>query len=177
MIRRFLFTSSLQGSDGGACKLLGCFLGDLIEALEVIKVLGFVWNKMHKAFPLLGESSHWQYKFSLPVEGVPTSRRMEIPLPRVCTAMMKKLPVKENFMRINMPARGCPTTALIATDDASVVVAAQSLTGDSLYMYREDNPKGGENRQHFKPEVKWEQHNVHDKENIITLFKTLNPKP
>nr|GEZ34229.1 putative reverse transcriptase domain-containing protein [Tanacetum cinerariifolium] len=36
---------------------------------------------MHKAFPLLGESSHWQYKFPLPVEGVPTTRRMEIPLP------------------------------------------------------------------------------------------------
>nr|GEU78082.1 reverse transcriptase domain-containing protein [Tanacetum cinerariifolium] len=50
-----------------------------------------------KAFPLLGESSHWQYKFPLPVEGVPTARRMEIPLPGVCTAMMKKLPVKENW--------------------------------------------------------------------------------
>nr|GEY95511.1 putative reverse transcriptase domain-containing protein [Tanacetum cinerariifolium] len=46
---------------------------------------------MHKAFPLPGESSHWQYKFPLPVEGVPTARRMEIPLPGVCTAMMKKL--------------------------------------------------------------------------------------
>nr|GEW24511.1 hypothetical protein [Tanacetum cinerariifolium] len=42
-----------------------------------------------------GESSHWQYKFPLPVEGVPTARRMEIPLPGVCTAMMKKLPVKD----------------------------------------------------------------------------------
>nr|GFC66951.1 hypothetical protein [Tanacetum cinerariifolium] len=31
------------------------------------------------------------------VEGVPTARRMEIPLPRVCTAMMKKLSVKENW--------------------------------------------------------------------------------
>nr|GEX48813.1 hypothetical protein [Tanacetum cinerariifolium] len=51
-----------------------------------------VGNKMHKAFPLLGESSHWQYKFPLPVEGIPTARRMEIPLPGVCTAMMKKLP-------------------------------------------------------------------------------------
>nr|GFC55177.1 hypothetical protein [Tanacetum cinerariifolium] len=29
-----------------------------------------VGNKMHKAFPLPGESSHWQYKFPLPVEGV-----------------------------------------------------------------------------------------------------------
>nr|GEV29677.1 hypothetical protein [Tanacetum cinerariifolium] len=47
---------------------------------------------MHKAFPLLEESSHWQYKFPLPVEGVPTARRMEILLPGVCTAMMKKLP-------------------------------------------------------------------------------------
>nr|GEZ06598.1 hypothetical protein [Tanacetum cinerariifolium] len=43
------------------------------------------------------ESSHWQYKFPLPVEGVLTARRMEIPLPGVCTAMMKKLPVKERW--------------------------------------------------------------------------------
>nr|GFB26562.1 putative reverse transcriptase domain-containing protein [Tanacetum cinerariifolium] len=48
-----------------------------------------------KAFPLPGESSHWQYKFPLPVEGVPTAKRMEIQLPGFCTAMMKKLPVKE----------------------------------------------------------------------------------
>nr|GEX39206.1 ribonuclease H-like domain-containing protein [Tanacetum cinerariifolium] len=54
-------------------------------------------NKMHKAFPLPGESSHWQYKFPLLVEGVPTARRMEIPLPGVSTAMMKKLPVKDRW--------------------------------------------------------------------------------
>nr|GFD31094.1 hypothetical protein [Tanacetum cinerariifolium] len=54
-----------------------------------------VGNKMHKAFPLLGESSHWQYKFPLPVEGLPTARRIEIPLPGVYTAMMKKLSVKD----------------------------------------------------------------------------------
>nr|GEZ32944.1 reverse transcriptase domain-containing protein [Tanacetum cinerariifolium] len=54
-------------------------------------------NKMHKAFPLPGESSHWQYKFPLPMECVPTARRMEIPLPGVCTAMMKKLPVKDKW--------------------------------------------------------------------------------
>nr|GFC65765.1 hypothetical protein [Tanacetum cinerariifolium] len=54
-----------------------------------------VGNKMHKAFPLPGESSYWQYKFPLPVEGVPTARRMEIPLPGVCTAMMKKRSVKD----------------------------------------------------------------------------------
>nr|GEX37746.1 integrase, catalytic region, zinc finger, CCHC-type, peptidase aspartic, catalytic [Tanacetum cinerariifolium] len=56
-----------------------------------------VGNKMHKAFPLPGESSHWKYKFPLPVEGVPTARRIEIPLLGVCTAMMKKLSVKENW--------------------------------------------------------------------------------
>nr|GFA65242.1 putative reverse transcriptase domain-containing protein [Tanacetum cinerariifolium] len=56
-----------------------------------------VGNKMHKAFPLPGESSHWQYKFPMPVEGVPTARRMEIPLPGVCTAMMKKLPIKDRW--------------------------------------------------------------------------------
>nr|GEU43322.1 hypothetical protein [Tanacetum cinerariifolium] len=56
-----------------------------------------VGNKMHKAFPLLGESSHWQYKFPLSVKGVPTARRMEMPLPRVCTAMMKKLPEGIDF--------------------------------------------------------------------------------
>nr|GEW26173.1 hypothetical protein [Tanacetum cinerariifolium] len=49
------------------------------------------------AFPLPGENSHWQYKFLLPVEGVPTTRRMEIPLLEVCTAMMKKLPVKDKW--------------------------------------------------------------------------------
>nr|GEZ56762.1 hypothetical protein [Tanacetum cinerariifolium] len=52
---------------------------------------------MHKAFPLPGESSHWQYKFPLPVEGVPTARRLEIPLAGVYTAMMKKLPVKDRW--------------------------------------------------------------------------------
>nr|GFA34050.1 hypothetical protein [Tanacetum cinerariifolium] len=45
-----------------------------------------------------GESSHWQYKFPLPVKVVSTARRIEILLPGVCTAieeMMKKLPVKD----------------------------------------------------------------------------------
>nr|GEU35343.1 hypothetical protein [Tanacetum cinerariifolium] len=59
-----------------------------------------VGNKMHKAFPLPGESSHWQYKFPLLVNAVPTARRLEMPLPGVCTAieeMMKKLPVKEKW--------------------------------------------------------------------------------
>nr|GEV20690.1 hypothetical protein [Tanacetum cinerariifolium] len=59
-----------------------------------------VGNKMHKAFPLPGESSYWQYKFPLPVKVVPTARRLEMPLPGVCTTieeMMKKLPVKDRW--------------------------------------------------------------------------------
>nr|GEY89591.1 retrovirus-related Pol polyprotein from transposon TNT 1-94 [Tanacetum cinerariifolium] len=63
-------------------------LGMKSMSLTTLKCVG---NKMHKAFPLPGESSHWQYKFPLPVEGVPTARRIEIPLPGVCTAMRKKL--------------------------------------------------------------------------------------
>nr|GFC63853.1 hypothetical protein [Tanacetum cinerariifolium] len=51
--------------------------------LPTIRGVMGVGNKMHKAFPLPGESSHWQYKFPLPVEGVPTAKRMEIPLPGV----------------------------------------------------------------------------------------------
>ncbi|GJV41568.1 retrovirus-related pol polyprotein from transposon TNT 1-94 [Tanacetum coccineum] len=39
MTRRFLDKSSLQGGDGGACKLLGCLLGDVIEVLEVLGCL------------------------------------------------------------------------------------------------------------------------------------------
>nr|GEU50990.1 hypothetical protein [Tanacetum cinerariifolium] len=52
------------------------------------------------AFPLPEESSHWQYKFPLPVKVVPTARRLEMPLSGVCTAieeMMKKLPVKDRW--------------------------------------------------------------------------------
>ncbi|KAD3069197.1 hypothetical protein R6Q59_016828 [Mikania micrantha] len=76
------------------------------------------------------------------------------------------------FMRINLPAGGHPIAVAFDDDGSSVVVASQSLTGASLFMYGEDNPKGGDKRQHFKPELKWEQHNVHDKKYIITLFAT-----
>nr|GFA81338.1 hypothetical protein [Tanacetum cinerariifolium] len=58
------------------------------------------WEKMHKAFPLLGERSQWQYKFLLPVNVIPTAKRLEMPLPGVCTAieeMMNKLPVKDRW--------------------------------------------------------------------------------
>nr|GFC94325.1 hypothetical protein [Tanacetum cinerariifolium] len=46
------------------------------------------------------KSSHWQYKFPLPVKVVATARRLEMPLPEVCTAIekkKKKLPVKDRW--------------------------------------------------------------------------------
>ncbi|GKG41910.1 hypothetical protein Tco_0473661, partial [Tanacetum coccineum] len=33
-----------QGGDGGACKLLCCLLGDVIEVLEVLEELGCFKN-------------------------------------------------------------------------------------------------------------------------------------
>nr|GFC90477.1 zinc finger, CCHC-type [Tanacetum cinerariifolium] len=79
--------------------------GFVMPEVFVIKILNerykrSVGNKMHKAFPLSGESSHWQYKFPLLVKVVPTARRLEMPLPGVCTAieeMMKKLLVKDRW--------------------------------------------------------------------------------
>nr|GEY74699.1 hypothetical protein [Tanacetum cinerariifolium] len=70
----------------------------LASKIPIVDYKIHVGNKMHKAFPLPGESSHWQYKFPLPVKGVPTARRMEIPLPGVCTAMIKKLPVSPDVV-------------------------------------------------------------------------------
>nr|GEX79560.1 hypothetical protein [Tanacetum cinerariifolium] len=44
--------------------------------------------------------SYWQYKFPLPVKVIATARRLEMPLPEVCTAIekkKKKLPVKDRW--------------------------------------------------------------------------------
>nr|GEZ92247.1 hypothetical protein [Tanacetum cinerariifolium] len=62
------------------------------------------------AFPLPGESSHWQYKFPLPVKVVPTARRLEMPLSGVCAAieeMMKKLPSEGQSFHASSPSRLC----------------------------------------------------------------------
>nr|GFA17952.1 hypothetical protein [Tanacetum cinerariifolium] len=75
-------------------------LNNIIGSVDSSLLDRSVGNKMHKAFPLLGESSHWQYKFPLPVNVVPTARRLEMPLPGVCTAieeMIKKLSVKDRW--------------------------------------------------------------------------------
>nr|GFC06554.1 reverse transcriptase domain-containing protein [Tanacetum cinerariifolium] len=85
---RFLIPCDFTGLDNCLA------LADLGASINLMPLS--IWKKL-RAFPLPGESSHWQYKFLLPVEGVPTARRMEIPLPGVCTAMMKKLPVKDRW--------------------------------------------------------------------------------
>lgn len=80
------------------------------------------------------------------------------------------------FLRINLPA-GCHPTAVAFCDDASsLVVASQAFSGSSLYMYGEEKPQAtGDSRQQTKlplPEIKWEQHKVHDKKAILTLAGT-----
>nr|GEW54175.1 hypothetical protein [Tanacetum cinerariifolium] len=52
------------------------------------------------SYKLQDKCSHWQYKFPLPVKVVATARRLEMPLPEVCTAIKekkKKLPVKDRW--------------------------------------------------------------------------------
>nr|GEY95184.1 hypothetical protein [Tanacetum cinerariifolium] len=54
------------------------------------------------------KSSHWQYKFPLPVKVVATARRLEMPLPEVCTAIeekKKKLPVKDRYPDLSFQHR------------------------------------------------------------------------
>lgn len=80
------------------------------------------------------------------------------------------------FLRINMPAGGHPVAVAFLDDASSVVVATQTLTGSSLYMYGEekDKPSSGSKLQTKLPlpEIKWENHKVHDKNAILNLFGT-----
>nr|GEW22576.1 hypothetical protein [Tanacetum cinerariifolium] len=118
---------------------------------------------MHKAFPLPGESSHWQYKFPLPVEGVPTARRMEIPLPGVCTAMMKKLPnalEDEHHMSLHSPCESADESVynFINIDDDKrkdsplhlepfVRLSKKPITGDKERVFSsESNVDGSSQR-------------------------------
>lgn len=75
-----------------------------------------------------------------------------------------------------MPAGGHPTAVAFADDATSVVVATNTLSDSSLYMYGEENPKvSGESKQQNKlplPEIKWEHKKVHDKRAILTLAGT-----
>lgn len=80
------------------------------------------------------------------------------------------------FLRINLPAGGHPTAIAFAGDASSVVVASQTLSGSSLYMYGEEKPNTtADQKQQGKPPlpaIKWEHRKVHDKRAIITLVGT-----
>nr|GEX85047.1 hypothetical protein [Tanacetum cinerariifolium] len=110
-----------------------------------LKAITYVGNKIHKAFPLPGESSHWQYKFPLPVEGVPTARRMEIPLPGVCTAMMKNLNKGKAIVNSLVPTYD-QEPKLVAQDDAlskekeiDKLMALTSLSFKKIYKLTNNN--------------------------------------
>ncbi|XXG67349.1 hypothetical protein AAC387_Pa06g0717 [Persea americana] len=81
------------------------------------------------------------------------------------------------FLRINLPAAGSHPTAIAFSEGASsLVVAAQNLTGASLYMYEESTEKATSETKHQPklplPEIKWEHHKVHETRAIITLVGT-----
>nr|GEX96896.1 hypothetical protein [Tanacetum cinerariifolium] len=133
-----------------------------------------VGNKMHKAFPLPGESFHWQYKFPLPVNVVPTARRLEMPLPGVCAAieeMMKKLPVKDRWQKARIaqssalptvadepasPVRddsqgeACPTdSGFIADQDRATIAKSSTLPHDSAPRVTSPAADEGSMQQHI----------------------------
>nr|GFB35213.1 hypothetical protein [Tanacetum cinerariifolium] len=102
---------------------------------------------MHKAFPLLGESSHWKYKFPLPVEGVPIARRMEIPLPGVCTAMMKKLPkililVFNKWIKGRSNNEGEPPAERISNDSKEIARVLTSIDAATILAGEANVPTG-----------------------------------
>nr|GEX99653.1 hypothetical protein [Tanacetum cinerariifolium] len=125
-------------------------------AEDLLKKIYNITNPLRKQ----RESSHWQYKFPLPVEGVPTARRMEIPLPRVCTAMMKKLPLQ------TMIDQG--VTATLAARDA-----LRSTNGNDSHNSR----TGTES---YAEQAFWSQYSVQTNEPIhsgTTIVKVSNELP
>ncbi|XP_078448026.1 transducin/WD40 repeat-like superfamily protein [Wolffia australiana] len=82
----------------------------------------------------------------------------------------------KNFklLRINLPAGAQPTAIAFSDGSSTVVVAAQVLSGSSLFAYGDVSLKpAGESFQQAKPslpEVKWEHQKVHDQMSVITLF-------
>lgn len=77
------------------------------------------------------------------------------------------------LLRINLPSGAHPTAIAFSEGASSVVVAAQALSGASLYMYGDVSAKpSGEDKQHAKlplPEIKWEHQKIHGKNSVLTL--------
>nr|GEW88959.1 hypothetical protein [Tanacetum cinerariifolium] len=90
------------------------------------------------------ESSHWQYKFPLPVKVVPTARRLEMPLSGVCTAieeMMKKLPVIEFEDSYVVPASSSSTTTTDTTSGETGTKSGRTVTLTAEDMQKKKNDK------------------------------------
>lgn len=79
------------------------------------------------------------------------------------------------FLKINVPAGGHPLAVAFSDAASSLVVASQTLSGCSLYLYGEEKPQNAsEGKQQSKPppEIKWDNHKVHDQRTILTLVGT-----
>ncbi|KAJ6940242.1 hypothetical protein NC651_006398 [Populus alba x Populus x berolinensis] len=80
------------------------------------------------------------------------------------------------FLRINVPAGGHPVAVAFSDDASSVVVASQTLSGSSLYMWGEEKVKAtDDSKQQPKlplPDIKWEHHKIHEKRAVLTLVGT-----
>lgn len=75
-------------------------------------------------------------------------------------------------MKINLPAGAHPTAMAFSDGASSVVVAAQVLSGSSLYMYGDVTTKpSGDGKQGKlpSPEIKWEHQKVHDQRSVLTM--------
>ncbi|KAG0498828.1 hypothetical protein HPP92_003519 [Vanilla planifolia] len=85
-------------------------------------------------------------------------------------------PCSKSFkiLRINLPAGAHPHGIAFSEGASSLVVAAQILSGSSLYMYGDVilKPAGDCNKQQAKvpaPEIKWEHHKIHGMRSVLTL--------
>ena len=76
-------------------------------------------------------------------------------------------------MKIDLPAGAHPTAIAFSEGASSLVVAAQVLSGSSLYMYGDVTTKpSGSGKQQGKlpsPEIKWEHRKVHDQRSVLTM--------
>ncbi|KAJ6404669.1 hypothetical protein OIU85_020746 [Salix viminalis] len=80
------------------------------------------------------------------------------------------------FLRINVPAGGHPVAVAFSDDASSVVVASQTLSGSSLYMWGEEKVKAADDsKQQPKlplPDIKWGHHKIHENRAVLTLVGT-----
>lgn len=75
-------------------------------------------------------------------------------------------------LKINLPAGAHPTAIAFSEEDSSLVVAAQALSGCSLYMYGDVTTKPSGDGKLGKlplPEIKWEHQKIHGLKSVLTL--------